>query len=160
MGKKSIIIIAIVVAALLVGVYFLINAKNKDNPKVISLTIDSVNVNVGDTNLNVTGTIDLLIDDEIYDGVSLEGYCLDTNNQKYSIYGPQDGRSLFHNGTSDLSLSEDIEKVSDVNWENVTIKYCKIDNMKAYKSKNDSITGLGKLAETKEFELNYEKSFN
>ena len=161
MGKKNIIIVVIVIAILLIGGYFFISSKNKDNPKVVSLTIENVTIN--DTTMNnrlsLTGTVDITVDESIYDGVSLEGYCLDTNNTRYSIYGPQDGRSLFHNGSSDLSLSEDLDEVNNVDWENITIKYCKIDTMKTYKS-NDGLGNLTSLAETKEFKLNYEKSFN
>ena len=134
---------------------------NEDNPSVTSLVIDSVKINeeTANNHLNLIGTVNLLIDDNLYDGISLEGYCLDTNNKRYSMYGPQDGRALFHNGSNDLSLSEKLESDYNPDWKNITIKYCKIDKMVAYIS-TGSDNNLSKLTITKDIDLNHEKNFN
>lgn len=134
---------------------------NEKNPSITSLTISNVKINPEeymDNHLTLAGTINLSMDDNLYEGVSLEGYCIDTNNKRYSMYGPQDGRALFHNGANDLSLSEDLKIVKNVNWKNVTIKYCKIDKMTAYVATIDD-NNLAKLSITKSIDLNYEKNF-
>ena len=136
---------------------------NEKNPSITSLTIDNVNIYEQEANdvviLNLTGTANISVDDDVYDGVSLEGYCLDTNNKRYDIYGPQDGRALFHNGDNDLSVSKNLGVIGIVNWKNITIKYCKIDKMVAYVS-TSSDNDLSRLSITKSIDLNYEKSFN
>ena len=156
--KLLIIIIAIIIIFLVIHIF----TKKSNDPQILSLTIDDVKINDSTMNnrLSLTGTINLSIDDKKYDGVSLEGYCLDTGNKRYNIYGPQDGTALYHNGSSNLQLSEVLDEDFGVDWTAITIKYCKIDTMKAYKAKSNGLNGLGKLAEIKEFDLNYEKSFN
>ena len=142
----------------------LVNVTSNDkNPSITSLTIDNVNISEQAANdiviLNLTGSIDLSIDDKIYDGVSLEGYCTDANNHRYEIYGPQDGRALFHNGSNDLSVSRNLGVIGTININDIKIKYCKIDKMVAYVSTTGD-NNLSKLSITKALDLNYEKSFN
>ena len=137
--NKNIITIIVVIIVLLIA--FIVCKKvlfNANNPKVVSLTIDSFRINeeIMDNRLSVLGTIDLSLDDDLYEGVSLDGYCLDVNNKKYNIHGPQDGRALFHNGSSELSLSEVLDETKDVEWDNITIKYCKVDKMNAFPADN------------------------
>ena len=108
--------------------------------------------------LTVTGTVNVSLDNSKYDGVTFEGYCLDKDNKRYNIYGPQDGSSLYINGNSYLSLSEVLEDNYNVDWNNVTITYCKIDTMNAYVSKS-GIGSLTSLATAKVYEINYEKNF-
>lgn len=77
--------------------------------------------------------------------------------------GPGDGRTLFHNdGDNNLTLTEDIshnieysdgtvKAWSEIDWENVKIKYCKIEKMTAI---------LNDGSNQQEIVLNVEKSFN
>ena len=131
----------------------------------IDLSIDNVSISkdAPNTKIKVSGTINLSYDNNKYSGINLSGYCLGTNNEKYLIYGPADGRALFHNDDNKtLSLAEtvnqNIEYVdgtvktwSEIDWENVKIKYCKIDKIIAFF--NGSTQSLEKS-------LNFEKSFN
>ena len=122
-----------------------INFKQK-NEVDIKLSIDSVEVkkDAPNTYLFVKGTMNLSYDNTKYLGVSLYGYCLGADGEKYIISGPADGRALFHNDdNNNLTLTENGDKKieypdgttkswSEVDWNNVEIKYCKIDKMKAF----------------------------
>ena len=159
--NKSLKLIIIVIIAIVIFIGIYIFSKKDNDPQVISLTIDGIQVSDATMNnhINIIGTINLSLDDKKYDGISLEGYCLDTDNKRYNIYGPQDRTTLYHNGSSEISLSEILNEDFGINWQTVIIKYCKINKMNAYKS-NNGINSFAKLAETREFDLNYEKSFN
>ena len=135
------------------------------NDKVdINLSIGNVTVSKDAPNakISVDGTIDLSYDNSKYIGVTLSGYCLGTDNEKYLIHGPGDGGALFHNGNNSLTLTEDIPQNieysdgtvkawSEINWNNVKIKYCKIEKMTAIL--NDGSDGI-------ETVLDVEKEFN
>lgn len=136
------------------------------NDKVdINLSINNVTVSKDAPNAKifVDGTINLSYDSSKYAGVTLSGYCLGTNNEKYLINGPGDGRVLFHNdGNNNLTLTENVPQNieysdgavkawSEIDWENVKIKYCKIEKMTAI---------LNEGTNHPETVLNIEKSFN
>lgn len=136
------------------------------NEKVdINLSIGNVSISEDAPNskILVDGTIDLLYDSSKYAGVTLFGYCLGSDNEKYLMDGPGDGRTLFHNdGDNNLTLTEDISRNieysdgtvkawSEINWENIKIKYCKIEKMTAI---------LNDGSNQQEIVLNVEKSFN
>lgn len=120
------------------------NTTENDNVD-INLSIGNVTISQDAPNskILVDGTIDLSYDNNKYAGVTLSGYCLGADNEKYLMNGPGDGRALFHNdGDSKLTLTEDIPQNiespdgtvkawSDVDWKNVKIKYCKIEKMTA-----------------------------
>lgn len=123
-----------------------VNDNNTNDDKIdIDLSISNVSVDKDSPNakISVIGTINLSYDNNKYAGVALSGYCLGTDNEKYLIWGPGDGRVLFHNDSNNiLTLTENIPqdvkytdgtvKVwSEVDWENVKIKYCKIEKMTA-----------------------------
>ena len=124
------------------------------NDKVsINLSIGNVTVSKDAPNakISVDGTIDLSYDNSKYIGVTLSGYCLGTDNEKYLIHGPGDGGALFHNGNNSLTLTEDIPQNieysdgtvkawSEIDWNNVKIKYCKIEKMTAIL--NDGSDGI------------------
>ena len=82
------------------------------NDKVdINLSIGNVTISEDAPNskILVDGTIDLSYDSNKYAGVTLSGYCLGSDNEKYLMNGPGDGRALFHNdGDNNLTLTEDI----------------------------------------------------
>ena len=142
------------------------NNKEESDDKVnINLLIGNVSVSkdAPNTKILIDGTINLSYNNSKYVGVILSGYCLGTNNEKYHITGPADGRVFFHNdGNSRLTLTEstsqNIEYIdgtfkewSEIDWENVKIKYCKIDKMTAIS--NDDKNNLETI-------LNIEKNFN
>ncbi len=94
--NKSLKLIIIVIIAIVIFTGIYIFSKKDNDPQVISLTIDGIQVSDATMNnhINIIGTINLSLDDKKYDGISLEGYCLDTDNKRYNIYGPQDGTTL------------------------------------------------------------------
>lgn len=130
----------------------------------IDISIGDVVVSKEAMNSNfiiLDGTINLSYDNTKYDGVALSGYCLGKDNEKYFIGGPRDGRALFHNDENNkLSLSLDYKNVeysdgtnkslTEINWDTVKIKYCKIDSMTVV-SNNYSNNSTR--------EINFEKSF-
>ena len=136
------------------------------NDKVdINLSINDATITEDGPNarIHIDGTINLSYDSSKYAGVTLSGYCLGADNEKYLVNGPGDGRALFHNdGNNNLTLTENIPQNieypdgtvkawSDVDWKNVKIKYCKIEKMTAI---------LNEGTDNLETVLNIEKSFN
>ncbi len=136
------------------------------NDKVdIDLSINNATIAEEGPNakIHVDGTINLSYDNNKYAGVTLSGYCLGSDNEKYLMNGPGDGRALFHNdGNNNLTLTENIPQNieypdgtvkawSDIDWKNVKIKYCKIEKMTAI---------LNEGTDNPETVLNVEKSFN
>lgn len=145
------------------------SSKNNEIVKDINCNASIGNVEVfsdeysGNTRIHVNGTINLSFDKNKYEGIMLSGYCLGSNGEKYLMHGPGDGRTLYsNNGDNDtvLSLTENIPQDikysdgtvkgwSEIDWNNVKIKYCKIDKLEAVLKDGSSV----------EMELNYEKNF-
>ena len=139
------------------------NVTTNDNVN-ISLSIDNVEVEKDAINssMAVTGTLNLSYNINKYAGVALSGYCLGNSGEKYLVHGPGNGHVLFGNGEQVLYLSEDIpqdvvypdgtsKSLQEIDWNNVKIKYCKIDKMTAV---------LKEGTDNPQIELNFEKSFN
>lgn len=136
-----------------------------NNNIAINLSINNVTVSKDAPNekIQVTGIIDLSYDNNKYEGVTLSGYCIGSSNEKYLIHGPSDGRAFFSNdGNNNLTLSEDITDIKyadgvvkpwseDIDWDNVKIKYCKIEKMKALLKNSINYDDIS---------LNIEKNFN
>ena len=133
---------------------------SNDDIKLKSLNIEKYNVdeNGVNTKISVTGKIDLEFDENKYEGVTLSGYCLDSNDTKYFITGPADGRALYHSGMSDLSLSEDLmssvtykdgtsKSIREISWKDVSLKTCKVEK----------ITGFLKESSNNQQQSNYDK---
>lgn len=134
------------------------NDINNMNLKINELTIDNVEIkpNGVNTHINITGIINLSFNEEEIEGVSISGYCIGKNDEKYIISGPSDGRALFHSGSSNLSLSEskilnsngEEESINSVDWNKVIIESCNLDKLKV--SGKTSINIIEK-------DINYEK---
>ena len=154
--NKIFVISACLIIFVLIFVVIAINLKSKKNNDdvinktnlrdeiAIKLSINSFNIKKDSPNskIYVDGMLSLSYDSNKYAGVILSGYCLDSNGGKYLIHGPVDGETLFHNDSNSLLLTEDIPQkieytdgtvkaLSDVNWDDVRIKYCKVDKMTA-----------------------------
>lgn len=144
------------------------NNNNSNNDKIdINLTIDTVSISKDAPNnkLHINGKINLSYNSNQYLGITLTGYCLGNNNEKYLIHGPGDGRALLSKdniNNNELTLSEKIpqnieytngtiKEWKDIDWEIVKIKYCKIDKMTAISREGTNNT---------ETTLNIEKYFN
>ena len=137
------------------------------NDKVdINLSIDNVFMipkdSINSIGFYVDGTINLSYDESKFAGVVLGGYCLGNEDEKYQIHGPGSGHVFFYNGADKLYLELNIpqnvvytdgtsKSISEIDWDSVKIKYCKIDKMTAVFNK-----GTNSL----QFELNFEKNFN
>lgn len=115
---------------------------SNDDIKLKSLNIEKyiVDENGVNTKISVAGKIDLEFDENKYEGVTISGYCLDSNDTKYIITGPSDGRALYHSGMSDLSLSEDLmsnvvykdgttKPIRENSWKDVSLKKCYIEKI-------------------------------
>lgn len=140
------------------------NIETNDDKINIDISMNNVSVlkDAPNAKISVVGTINLSYDNTKYTGVTLSGYCLGNENEKYLIHGPGDGRVLFHNDNNvELTLTEDIPQNveytdgtikawSEIDWENVKIKYCKIEKMTAI---------LNDGTNHPETVLNVEKSF-
>lgn len=97
-------------------------------------------------------------------GIRLSGYCLDTKDNKYIMGGPVGVVAFYCDNISSHVDSGQmvVNKVFDANgnefdttnikWEDIEIKYCKIDLAKFLSSDFEIIPNLSK-------ELNYEKEF-
>ena len=97
-------------------------------------------------------------------GIRLSGYCVDTNDNKYMIGGPVQVMAFYcDNDTSHVDSGHMIAgQVFDSNgntidttkikWEEVNIKYCKVDEAKFVGTDGDVLPSLSK-------ELNFEKEF-
>lgn len=141
------------------------NNNNQISDKVdieLSMNTASVTKEGPNARIHIKGTIKLSYDNNKYAGVTLSGYCLGADNEKYLISGPGDGRALFHNDENNkLLLTENIpqsiqysdgtsKEWSEIDWDNVKIKYCKIEKMTAWS--NDGTNNY-------ETTLNIEKEF-
>ena len=134
----------------------------KKNEKVVTgnveakiLSIDDVKISKDDTNnkLQVEGKMKLSFSEEKYYDVTIWGYCLGDENEKYIIYGPDNEEKSYHDGNHKFTLvntvnseSGDViykdgttKKFNDIEWDNVRIKYCKIDKIVSYSKLKDGI---------------------
>ena len=97
-------------------------------------------------------------------GVTLKGYCLDTNDNKYSIVGPlsimayycdsdEKKISMYVNQTYDKDgIPHEFDWKPTNKWDNIDIKYCKIEKANVRLSDaSEIVTGI---------DINYEKEFN
>lgn len=97
-------------------------------------------------------------------GVTLKGYCLDTNDNKYSIVGPlsimayycdsdEKKISMYVNQTYDKDgIPHEVDWKPTNKWDNIDIKYCKIEKANVRLSDaSEIVTGI---------DINYEKEFN
>ena len=135
---------------------------DKDIDFKMTLGDVSINLNGVNTKLSLDGTLDLSYDSNKYLGASISGYCLGTNNEKYLIHGPGDGATLYYNGNNiKLMFTENVPQnveytdgtvkdISQVDWNNVKIKYCKVDKIVLTSNDNNNL----------EKEVNIEKNFN
>ena len=101
-------------------------------------------------------------------GITVKGYCLDTSDNKYLFSGPRGVIAFYCN--NDPSYSSDTkfvqayqlfktdgsnyvipDKTTDINWENIEIKYCKFDEAHLILSDYSELS-------TK-MNLNFEKEF-
>ena len=99
---------------------------------------------------------------ELIAGIVLKGYCLDTDDNKYSIAGPlsimayycdaNDKISMYVNQTFDKDgIPHEVDWRPNSKWEQIDIKYCKIEKANIrLKDASEIITGI---------DLNYEKEF-
>ena len=117
--------------------------------------------------LGTNMTIDLECTNDIISGITVKGYCLDLDDNKYLFSGPRGVRAFYCSNNSSHSdfpqiLQADyifktdgshynIDYDNDINWENIEIKYCKFDEAHLVLSDYSEL-------ETK-IELNYEKEF-
>ena len=143
---------------------------DNDNTSAFDLeikSIDSVEIIVDSPNskLFVRGTMNLLYDEEKYFPVTLSGYCMDENNNKYSIYGPGTGAISFYNYDKNFVLvntinskdgdvidsNSNMKHASEIDWNNRKITSCKIEKANA-KIKDEDIW-ISK-------DLNYEYNVN
>ena len=135
---------------------------NSDVDVDISIGDVTVSKDAPNAKIFIDGQISLTYDNNKYSGVTISGYCLGVDGEKYLMHGPGDGGSLYHNvSEGTLSLSEDIpqeveytdgttKEWSGINWDAVKIKYCKIDHLSA-------IPNEGTM--TVDSVLSFEKSF-
>lgn len=113
-----------------------------DNSSNFEISMNNVKVSKDSPNAKilVTGDINVSYDDTQYLGVALSGYCLGSNNEKFLMHGPGDGSSLFYKDNNKLTLTEKIpqnveysdgttKSWDEIDWDNVKIKYCKIEKM-------------------------------
>lgn len=117
--------------------------------------------------LYITGNIRLNFNENNFHVVGLEGYCLGEENEKYMIYGAKESEITFNNGDTSYELVETIgdedgdvrypdgtrQNSSDIDWKNVKIKSCEIENLYTVYNKN------GRMV-TSYTELDYEKNFD
>lgn len=130
------------------------NDEKDDSIYINEVAIEKINVNPDGINshINVTGKITILFDEKIYLGVNVLGYCTDSDNNNYAMRGPSNGALFIYSGSTNLTLSEiNDESLNMKDWNNVTIKYCKIDKIKAYYKDTKEI---------KEIKVNYEKKLD
>ena len=134
---------------------------SNDDIKLKSLNIEKyiVDENGVNTKISVIGKIDLEFDENKYEGVILSGYCLDSNDTKYILTGPSDGRALYHSESSDLSLSEDLmsnvtykdgtsKSIREISWKDVSLKTCKVDKITGFlkeSSNNQQLSNYDKV---------------
>ena len=167
-SKLLFILLALIILVIIVLIITRVIIFNQDRTPAdgfgIDIFIENVNVynDSPNTKLLLEGEIYLSYDTSIYKGITLSGYCLGSNNEKYFIEGPGDGRTLFQNDdNTNLSLTEIVEQKieypdgttknwADVDWSQVTIKYCKIDKITSI---------LQKSTDTPETMIEVEKKF-
>ena len=116
--------------------------------------------------LGTNMTIDLECTNDIISGLTVKGYCLDLDDNKYLFSGPvglASGISCSNDSTNYFAGSTVIIKAdgshydthysetSGINWENIKTKYCKFDEAHL-------VLSDGSMLQTK-IELNYEKEF-
>lgn len=131
-----------------------------DKPSIISISPNH--------HLYVSGDMNISFKEENFHIVGLEGYCLGDKNEKYMIYGPSTEIGMsFKNGDTVFELVETIgdedgdvrysdgtvKSSSEVVWENVKIKSCKIEKLYTVYTKD------GKTV-TSYTELDYEEQFD
>lgn len=148
-----------------VAIVYLKKSDSNDKDIDFKMTLGDVSINLNgvNTKLSLDGTLDLSYDSNKYLGASISGYCLGNNNEKYLIHGPGDGATLYYNGNDiKLMFTENVPQnveytdgtvkdISQVDWNNVKIKYCKVD--KIVLISNDNNNNLEK-------EVKIEKNFN
>lgn len=169
-----IVLIIFVLISLLLGGYIvydkMLNNNNNevytDVIKIDNISIEKVTVSKDSPNnhLFVSGKIKISYDENKYFSVNLSGYCIGSNDEKYIIYGPGSGKISYYNYDTELNMIEtinnqigdviysdgNVKSNSEINWDDVKIKSCKIDKLTAYLKNSSETTKI-------ETDLNYEK---
>lgn len=135
----------------------------KKNEKLVSgdvqakiLSIDSASISKDDSKnkLVVEGKMKLSFNEEKHYDVTIWGYCLGDEGEKYIIYGPDNEDRTYHDGNHKYTLVNTVnnepgdviykdgtsKKFDDIPWNNVRIKHCKIEKIISYSKLKDNIT--------------------
>ncbi len=141
---------------------------NKISIKILDMETPNINTEAINHTLSVEGKMELSFDESEVISVSITGYCLGQNNEKYVMIGPESGLISFHNGDTEFKLVNTINNntgdviytdgtvkySNEIDWNNVKIKYCNIEKSKViYKDNN------GNTSE-QEVELNFKKNYS
>ena len=186
MGKEKnnsgLIIIVVILSLLVLGLlgYIIydkaLNNQNDDIKKnndskgtviVKNFDIEEAKVvNYPNNHMIVSGKFVLEGNEKDYNYIEFSGYCLDTNDNKYSIIAPGYGGHKYVIGENSLDAAEisnnnyaneyniyDVESTNKNNWISLKFKYCKFDKMKI-------ILVQGNDTSTVYEDINFEKSFN
>ena len=139
-----------------------------ENVDIEILSLDNVNITENSPNhkMSVNGTMRLSFNQDEFIAVVLSGFCTGANGEKYMMVGPGSGAISYKNGETTFGLVNSINNQSgdviyldgtvkmsgDINWKNVNIKSCTVENLIAYTLESDGKTSIVT-------ELNYEKEF-
>ena len=112
--------------------------------------------------------VDLECTNDDVKGVTIKGYCLDTNDNKYLFSGPRGVIAFYCSNDPSYSSNTNFvqayqlfktdgsnyvipDKTRDINWNDIEIKYCKFDEAHLILSDYSELS-------TK-IDLNFEKEF-
>jgi len=141
-----------------------VNGNNNKNEtiNINILSIDNVSLDKDAPNekMFVTGKMNLSYQSSNFITTSMSGYCVGKNNEKYTIH-PGSGWIKYNDIENSFSLANTItnsdvvyldgttKAARDINWENVEIKSCVIEDFNALTTDSKSIS----------IELNFKKEF-
>ena len=141
--------------------------KTKEPLKITNLSFSKPWVgNLHGSSINtliITVTANIDCTDDTYAGVIVSGYCLDKNDNKYFFEGPEGVMAIYcdNNENHQNAYSLELTKVLDnngkevntdnIDYKNIEIKYCKIDNATVISTDGSSLNTP--------IEINYEKEF-
>lgn len=111
--------------------------------KILSIDKAEVDPNGINTKLFVSGKMELSLDENKYIGLGISGFCLGKDNKKYAIAGPTVGAALFHDGDTNLWLTEVINdewKWDKEAWKDVEIKTCELEKIYVVEINSDDTT--------------------
>lgn len=191
-NKNGIIIILVIIIVILLALVVLlatdtidfksneVNNENNNSNSTTNSSTNSVQINNitfdkplaggygGDTTWTLMGnmTVDFTCTDDSVMAITIEGYCLDKNDNKYLFRAPE-GATMFYCGQSNKGMTQATKIIKKdgnnyeipnetidqgIKWDEIEIKYCKFDKANLILpdySKSDT-----------QIELNYEKEFN